>query len=281
MGAAGGPTLPGGAPLAAVPAWRLRRYGAVHWAGLWAHTKRGILAFYNEALAHMGGVLVNSAMFLAVFVLASGGSASAAETKALTDFIAPGIIAFMMGMHAFQQSGVMIVHDRMENVIADTLMSPLNAAEAMGGYLLSAAITAVIVAAANLVMIVLLVDLPVRHPLAMLGFAALGGLLFGALGVLAGLWAEKWEQYSAAESFLLLPLGVLSGAFFALEGLAEPWRWVVLANPFHYLVEGFRWSALGTAGIGPLTAAAVIAALTLVLSLAAWRLFAAGYKLKP
>ena len=264
------------------PRWRRRRYGRVNWAGVWALTRRGVRAFMTDAVAYLCGPLVTAGLFLAVFVLAiDGGSGDSGAVRALTDFVAPGIAAFMMVHHAFQHAAAMLVMDKTEGVIQDFLMAPLSPLEVMAGYVLSALATALMIGALILLMMMLAAGLAIERPLALLGFAFLGALLFSLIGTLVGLWAEKWEQYSAAESFLILPLGVLSGAFFEIEALAESWRWAIAANPFHYVVDGMRWSAIETATGSPLLAAAVVALLSLLLGAAAWRLFAVGYHIKP
>ena len=275
----GAKSVPAGA---ARQGWPLRRYGAMNWRGLWSHSKRGVLAFINEGLAFLGGPMITASMFLAVFVLATSDEAGGPNSaQAITLYVGPGIIAFMLLHQAFQHAGAMLIEDKHEGVIADILMAPLSPGEVFAGYVFAAATTAFMVGGSVLALMLLITDLPVIQPLALLGFALLGALLFALIGTLVGLWAEKWEHYSAAESFLILPLGVLSGAFFSLEDLAEGWRWAIAFNPAHYVVEGFRWSMIGESNVGPLIAAVVLLALDLLLAALAWRLFSVGYRLKP
>ena len=268
-------------PAGSVAGWRPRAYGRVNWMGIWSHSRRGVKAFTDDALAYLCGPLVTSGLFLAVFVLALRGDAGPETTQALIDFVGPGIAAFMMIHHAFQHSAALLVMDKSEGVIQDLLMAPLSALEIMAGYVLSAVATALLIGGLILLMMVLVADLPILRPLALLGFALLGSVLFAVVGTLVGLWADKWEQYSAAESFLILPLGVLSGAFFRVDELAESWRWTVALNPVHHIVEGLRWSALDGASGSPLSAAIVTLLLTALLSVVAWRLFAVGYHIRP
>ena len=262
--------------------WRQRHYGLVNWRGLWCHSKRGVMAFIVDGVTYLCGPLITSAMLLAVFVLAIGGEAAESDVaRALTDYVGPGIVAFMMIHQAFQHAASMLLMDKHEGTIADLLMAPLSAGEVFAGYVLAATATAFLVELSVVLLVVLVAGVPLAQPLALLGFSLLGALLFALLGTLIGLWAEKWDHYSAAESFLILPLGVLSGAFFSLEQLAESWRWVVALNPAHYVVDGFRWSMTGESVSGPLVAAAVLLAIDFALAALVWRLFAVGYRLKP
>ena len=272
----------GRAAAAPLGARRLRRYGPVNWRGLWSHSKRGVLAFINEGLAFLGGPMITASMFLAVFVLATGDEAGGPDSaRAITLYVGPGIIAFMLLHQAFQHAAAMLIEDKHEGVIADILMAPLSPGEVFAGYVFAAGTTAFMVGGSVLLLLLLITDLPVNQPLALFGFALLSALLFALIGTLVGLWAEKWEHYSAAESFLILPLGVLSGAFFSIEAVAEGWRWAIALNPAHYVIEGFRWSMIGEANVGPLAAAAILLVLDLLLAALAWRLFAIGYRLKP
>ncbi len=260
--------------------WRLRHYGPLNWRGLWAHGKRGVLAFIKEGMAFLGGPMITAMMFLAVFVLATGDG-GADGIQDLIDFVGPGIIAFTMLHQAFQHAAAMLIEDKHEGVIADILMAPLSPGEIFAGYVTAAMTTALMVGISVLLVMLLVAGLPFERPLALIAFALLGALLFALIGTLVGLWAEKWEHYSAAESFLILPLGVLSGAFFSLEAVAEGWRWAIAFNPAHYIVEGFRWSMIGESQVAPWNAAAVLLVLNLCLAALAWRLIAVGYRLKP
>ena len=259
----------------------LRRMGAANWSGLWAHYKRCVMVFFHFVALELGGPVVTSLLFLAVFTLALGGAGEWRPGVSVTQFIAPGIVMFMILHQGFQHAAFMILEDKLEGTIADTLMAPLSALEILAGYVLGAATTAVVVGAVLIALLTPLVGLPLGAPWAIALYGVAAAVLFALIGVLVGIWAERWEHYSAAESFLILPLGVMSGAFFGLDALAEEARWLVAINPVHYAIEGFRWgffqiseSAL-TLGFG------LLVALNLMLFMLNWRLMAIGYKLKP
>ncbi len=125
------------------------------------------------------------------------------------------------------------------------------------------------------------VELPMAQAAALLLFAPAGALVFALTGVLAGLWSDRWDNYSAAESFLILPLGLLSGAFFPLDGLPEAARTVILRNPAFHAVDGLRFAVTGYSAWSPWASLAILLLVDLLLAIIALRLFTIGYKIKP
>ena len=126
----------------------------------------------------------------------------------------------------------------------------------------------------------LFVGLPLQAPLTILGFALLGSLLFALLGALVGLWADKWEHYSFADSFLVLPLGLLSGTFFPIASLPALGQTLIAFNPVFYVIDGFRGAFIGYAETTAWQGLLLVGLLNLLLAALVWRLFARGYKIK-
>ncbi|MFQ5773996.1 MAG: ABC transporter permease [Kiloniellaceae bacterium] len=258
-----------------------RRFGAVNWRGVWSLYRRDVVRFFRYAGESIAGPAVSSLLFLAVFELALGGGADMAPGVSLARFVAPGIVMFALTHSAFENAAIPILYDKLEGMIGDIVGAPLTPLEIVAGYTLSATSNALTAGAVVLGLMAAFVDLPLAAPAAVVGFAAAGAMLFALLGVVTGLWAERWDNYSAAETFLMLPLGLLSGAFFAVEGLPADLRWVFEANPVFHAVEGFRYGFIGHAQASIGVAAAVLAALIAALGLLAWRLFVIGYRIKP
>ncbi len=266
------------------PATRLlgpRNLGTINWRGFHTLYRRGMLRTFKYAWEFLGGPLVFSLLFLAVFVLAAGGSGEIAPGVSLMQFIAPGIVIFSLSHAAFENAGFALLDDKLEGMIGDLLAAPLSPGEILGGYVLSALCSALLVGALNLGVMAIFVDLRLHDLLAIAGFAAAAALLFALIGTLVGLWAERWEHYSMAETFLVMPLGLLSGTFFARSAMPESFQVVVTFNPVFHAVDGFRYGLTGFSEGNLAAAVAVLVALTLMLWLLAWRLFATGYKVKP
>jgi len=266
-----------------------RRFGRFNGRGVWTLIYRDLRRYWKYGIESIGGPIVTSLLFLAVFVLALGGpSEMGSESGGLAvgglsfvQFVAPGIAMFSLMHSGFFNGAAPIVYDKHEGMIQDVLAAPLTGLEVALGYGLSAALNALVTGVVVLIAMTPFVELPLTGPLIALVFAAAGAGLFGLVGVLIGLWADKWDHYSAAESFLVLPLGVLSGAFFPLDGLPALGRGLILVNPAFHAIDGVRYGLTGYSAWSPWWSLAILLAVDLVLALAAWRLFTAGYKIKP
>ncbi len=258
-----------------------RRFGCVNWRGLWSLYRRDLVRFFRYGVESIAGPAVSSLLFLAVFDLALGGPGEMVPGASLAQFIAPGIVMFSMAHSAFQSAAVPIVYDKLEGVIGDIVGAPLTALEVIAAYALAATTNSLATGAVVLALMSVFVDLPLHSLAAALGFALMAAVLFAFAGIVLGLWAERWDNYAAAESFLILPLGLLSGAFFSLQGVSEGARWLFELNPVFHAVQGFRFGFIGSAEAAVLTSGAVLIALDLMLACLAWRLLASGYKIKP
>ena len=269
-------------PLLAFRAWRPAGFGAVNWRGLWAlYYGYGVKRFLRFGLETLAGPLVSSLLFLLVFVIGQRDLGEMLPGVGLTEFVAPGIVLYAVAYTAFQNSAAMIVMDKMEGVIADVQMAPVSPLEIVAGLALSAASCGLASGALVAVGTAFLVDYSHFDATLVAGFAVATALLFALLGTVAGLWAERWDHYGAVEGFVIVPLGLLSGTFFSAASLPEAFRAWIYLNPVFYAVDGFRAGLVGQAETSPALGASLLAALILVLALVAWRLFAAGYKIRP
>lgn len=266
--------------------FRLRIFGVLNGRGLWSLYRREMKRYFKYAIEALGGPVVSSLLFLAVFSLAAGGDAyenliAGPQGPDLGAFIAPGIAAFSLALSAFHGGCFPVLYDKLEGMITDVVGAPLTPAELVVGYVLSAAtmglLTGVAVAAAAL----LVVDLQLVDPGRVLLFAALLSLVFATLGFLVGLWANTWDRCAAVETFLVMPLGLLSGSFFPLASLPELGQQAIRLNPVFYGIDGFRAGFIGWSDSSALLGAPLLLALFLLLFALAWQLVRRGYKLKP
>jgi ABC-2 type transport system permease protein len=269
------------APSPAASPPRPRQFGWVNWRGLWTLYRRGAARCLRYGVESIGGPAVSSLLFLAVFSLALDGRGEMLPGVTLVQFIAPGIVIFSLTHSAFEGAAVPIMYDKLEGMIGDVIGAPLSALEITAGYLLSATGNGLVTGAVILALMAAFVDLPLHAPLVVLGFAVAAAALFALVGVVIGLWSERWDNYSAAETFLILPLGLLSGAFFTLQGVPESARWLFDLNPVFHAVQGFRYGFIGAAEAPVAVSAAVLLGLDAILAALAWRLFALGYNIKP
>jgi ABC-2 type transport system permease protein len=160
------------------------------------------------------------------------------------------------------------------------LLPPLSPAELFGAYLLASVVRAVAVGAGVFLAAVWLVPLPVAHPLWALAFGVLGSGLLGALGIVAGIWAEKFDQIAAFQNFLIMPLTFLSGVFYSIHSLPPFWLALTHLNPFFYMIDGFRYGFFGQADVSPWFSLGVAASAFCALSFFTLFLLRSGYKLR-
>jgi ABC-2 type transport system permease protein len=256
----------------------IRRFGALNALGLATlmrrETSRG-LSDYNYQLL---GPAVTALLYLAVFRLALHNDETG---QLLIDFIAPGVIIFSACEKAYESAAGSFIFDKHERIIADMLMAPLTPLERLVAYVgadcLGGLAVGVVVAVASLVF----AELGAAHPWAILVFGLLGMVFHSLVGLLVGIWAEKWDQFSAIHTFLLVPLSFLSGVFYPIAALPTAFQTVMQWNPLYHAIAGFRYGMSGTEAGDPLVHALVLLGVNLVLGVWAYRWFRSGYKLKP
>lgn len=258
-----------------------RRVGRIFWRGFWAHYRRNVMRVLRYGLESVAGPVAFALLFLLVFSVALSGTQSLAAGFTFAQFLIPGIAVVALAHAAFETAASSLILDKHEGMVSDLLMAPLSPAEAAAGYALAGASVGLVTGGMALAAMSAFVAVPMAAPALALGFALAAAVLFGTLGTLAGLWADKWDQYAAIDTFLMLPLGFLSGAFFSLANVPALGRQLIALNPVFYAVDGVRTAVLGAGEAHWPLAAAVVLGLDAAAWLVCWRLFAAGYKLKP
>ena len=201
------------------------------------------------------------------------------------EFLAPGLIMMAILTNAFANSSSSLIIGKVQGSIVDVLMTPLSPAELTAAFiggavsrgflvgLVTAVTSAVVMTFSN-------VEMAVSHLWAILYFSVAGALMFAAIGTIGGIWAEKFDQLAAITNFVITPLTFLSGTFYAIRSLPEPFLSISHVNPVFYLIDGFRYGFTGAAEAPPLLGVAVTFALNAALVFACYRLFRSGWKLK-
>jgi len=256
----------------------IRRFGAVNWIGLASlvrrETSRG-LADYNY---HLLGPTVTCLLYFVVFRLVVHDDQAG---RAVTDFMAPGLIIFSACEKAYESAAGSFIFDKHERIIADMLMAPLTALERLLAYVTADCLGGIAVGAAVAVASLLFAHLGLAHPLVLVVFGLVGMAMHSLLGILVGIWAEKWDHYSAVHTFLMVPLSYLSGMFFPIEALSAPIQVLMRCNPVFHLIDGFRYAMTGTSSSDPAVSFVILLGVDLALGWIAYRWFRSGYKLKP
>jgi ABC-2 type transport system permease protein len=225
-------------------------------------------------------------LFLVIFTVALGREGREVLGVPFATFVAPGLIVMAMMQNSFANSSFSLLSGKMQGTIIDLLMPPLSPGELMGG-ILAAAITRAVAVGCTVALAMALwpgVSLAVAHPWALVWFGLMGSLMLATLGLATSIWAEKFDHNAAITNFIIAPLSLLSGTFYVIENLDPAFEWVSRANPFFYVISGFRYGFLGESDIGSagavLGAAAGLLALNVVMAAAVYAVLRSGWKLK-
>lgn len=257
-----------------------RRFGRVNWLGLRTLAGREITRFLVVWTQTLLAPLVTAALFLMIFNIAIGPKRGDVMGVPFLTFLAPGIMMMTVIQNAFANTSSSIVITKVQGNIVDTLMPPLSALEILLGYLAGAVARGVLVALGIGTGLMLVLGLVPAHPLAALGFVALGAALLGATGIVAGIYADKFDQMAAITNFIVTPLAFLSGTFYSVEALPPVLRAISHANPVFYLIDGVRYGMIGTSDSPPLLGLMVCSGVVLMICLLAWSMLRSGYRLK-
>lgn len=258
----------------------VRRFGAVNWLGTWTLARREVLRFMNVWSQTIMGPLVNAGLFLLIFTIAIGPRRGDVMGVPFMEFLAPGILTMTVIQNAFANTSSSIASAKVGGNIVDTLMPPLSALELLVGYIAGAVARGMIVAVVITIGAVWLIGMPVEHPLWAFTFVLLGSILMGALGMVAAVFANKFDQLSAITNFLVTPLAFLSGTFYSIEALPPFLQTLCHWNPFFYIIDGVRYGTLGVSDSSPWLGLVVVTVTALVILSIVWRWLKTGYRLK-
>jgi ABC-2 type transport system permease protein len=182
--------------------------------------------------------------------------------------------------NAFANSSSSLIQSKITGNLVFVLLAPLSPLELFLAYTFAAMVRGLVVGAGVLAATAFLTDVPVQHPLWAFGFAFLGGAILGALGIVAGIWADKFDQLAAFQNFIIVPLTFLAGVFYSVHTLPQFWQNASHFNPFFYMVDGFRYGFLGASDVPPLMSLTIVAGCLAALSGLTLYLLAVGYKIR-
>jgi ABC-2 type transport system permease protein len=257
-----------------------RRYGAVNWIGLGTLIAREVRRFLKVGTQTVMAPVVTTLLLLAVFALALGGAVKEVAGVPFPQFLAPGLIIMAMVQNAFANTSSSLVIAKVQGNIVDSLMPPLSATELTLGFAMGGVVRGLVVGAAVALCLLPFVSMRLHAPVFVLFHGLAAALLLSLLGIAGGIWSQKFDHIAAFTNFVVTPLAFLSGTFYTIDRLPEPWHMLALANPFFYMIDGFRYGFLGHTDGGLATGVAVMLAANLALGVVCHRLFASGYRLR-
>lgn len=264
---------------------RLRQYGAFNGLGLWTLYKREVGRFLKVWMQTIFAPVVTTLLFMTVFKLAFGDRGRLTgdfEGLNYNDFLAPGLIMMAILQNAFANTSSSLLQAKFNATHVDFLMPPLSPLELTIAFLGGAVTRALMVAGISAVAIQLsgLASLSVAHVWPILWFTLTSAIILGALGAYGGIWADKFDHLAAITNFVIVPLTFLSGTFYDIKVMVEPFQTLAHLNPIFYMIDGYRYGHLGVANGSILIGAIYTGVLAAGSAVWVWFLFRKGYKLK-
>ena len=255
--------------------------------GLWSLYIKEVRRFLKVQTQTIWAPAVTTLLFLVIFTVALGREGREVLGVNFATFVAPGLIVMGMMQNAFANSSFSLLAGKIQGTIIDLLMPPLSTGELMTG-IVAAAVTRAIAVGGAVALAMLFypgVDLSMAHPWAVAWFGLMGAVMLALIGLLASIWAEKFDHNAAVSNFVIAPLSLLSGTFYVIDNLAPAFQAVSRLNPFFYVISGFRFGFLGESDIGDTNAALVQSAIGLglfniVLAFFVYRVLASGWKIR-
>jgi ABC-2 type transport system permease protein len=264
----------------APPALASRQYGPINWLGLKTLIWREVRRFLKVGAQTVFAPLIQTLLFMMVFGMVMREGNWPGSARAYADGLAAGLVMMSILSNAFQNSSSSMVIAKVQGNSVDFLMPPLSALEITIAFIAGAAARGMLVGFASLIAVAWLANVIPAHPLIALYYALVAAIIFGAIGLIGGIWADKFDHLAAVTNFVIVPLTFLSGTFYSTEVLPEPIRTISHYNPVFSLIDGFRYGFIG-ASDAPLPLGALITgAVAVALSWASWAMLKSGYRLR-
>tara|TARA_Y100000590_G_scaffold403442_1_gene490156 strand:- start:3069 stop:3881 length:813 start_codon:yes stop_codon:yes gene_type:complete len=257
-----------------------KKFGIVNWIGVWTLYKKEVLRFLIVAIQTVISPLVTSLLFLLVLSLAIGNDRGEVLGFPFITFLAPGLIAMQVIQQAFSHSSSSIMIGKIQGNIVDILFAPLTAQEITIAINLAACTRSLIIAAVSIIVFSFLVDLKFHNFFHIFIFTFLGSFILSSIGIIIGLWSEKFDHMASATNFIIVPLSFLSGTFYSIERLPNILKNISEINPFFYIIDGFRYGFLGEADGSIEFGLTYLVILSLITWFLSYYLFKKGYKIK-
>ena len=239
-----------------------------------------ILRFWKVSFQTVLAPVITALLYLTIFGHALRGHVQVYPGVEYTSFLIPGLVMMSVLQNAFANSSSSLIQSKITGNLVFVLLPPLSHYEMFSAYVLAAVARGLAVGFGVFIVTIWFVPVSFSAPLYIVLFAIFGAAILGTLGLIAGIWSEKFDQLAAFQNFLIMPLTFLSGVFYSTHTLPPVWREVSRLNPFFYMIDGFRFGFFGMSDINPLVSLAIVAGFFVVLAVVAMRMLASGYKLR-
>jgi ABC-2 type transport system permease protein len=248
--------------------------------GCWTLFRKEVWRFLKVSVQTVLAPAVSTLLYLLVFGVVFEEAVVVYEGHSYSSFLIPGLVMMTLAQNAFANSSSSILQSKMNGNIVFLLLAPLSALEVYLAFLGAAIARGLVTGGAVLLIASLITPVTLHSALLVLLFALLSSGVMGALGIIAGIWSEKYDHLSAFQNFIILPLTFLSGVFYSIQDLPPFWRAVSSWNPVFYLIDGFRFGFLGVSDVSFGASVVVATLFLLLLTLLSIAILRSGYKLR-
>lgn len=239
-----------------------------------------VLRFWKVAFQTVGAPVLTAVLYLLIFGHVLEGRVEVFPGVGYMSFLIPGLVMMSVLQNAFANSSSSLIQSKITGNIVFLLLTPLSHWAWYVAYVGASMVRGLVVGLGVFAVTACFAPMRFEQPLWIVVFAALGAALMGSLGLIAGLWAEKFDQMAAFQNFIVMPLTFLAGVFYSVHGLPPFWLEVSHLNPFFYVVDGFRAGFFGVSDVSPWLSLAVVGAAFVAVAAVTLRLLASGYKLR-
>jgi ABC-2 type transport system permease protein len=246
----------------------------------WALFSKELLRFVKVSVQTVAAPVLTALLYLVIFGQVLEGRVQVFDGVRYTAFLVPGLVMMSVLQNAFANTSSSLMQSKITGNIVFILLAPISYLEFFCAYVAASVVRGLAVGAAVLALTAWFVELGLAAPLWTLAFALLGAALLGALGLLAGIVSEKIDQLAAFQNFVILPLTMLSGVFYSIHSLPPFWRELSHANPFFYMIDGFRYGFFASSDVPPGVSLAVLTFALAAVAAACLLLLKSGYKLR-
>ncbi len=242
--------------------------------------RKEIKRFYKVAFQTVAAPVLTAVLYLMIFGHVLEGRLVVYDKLTYTAFLIPGLVMMSVLQNAFDNTSSSLIQSKITGNLVFVLLAPLSHLEFYSAYVLAAVFRGVVVGL-GVLLITLFFEVPaMQNPAWIILFAFMGAAILGALGLIAGIWADKFDQLAAFQNFLIMPATMLSGVFYSIHSLPEIWQVISHLNPFFYMIDGFRYGFFGVSDVSPWLSLVIVTTFFLIVSALALRLLQSGYKLR-
>jgi len=238
------------------------------------------LRFYKVALQTIVAPIITTLLYFLVFSHVLEDRITVYNNVGYTSFLIPGLVMMTVIQNAFANSSSSIIQSKVSGNIVFMLLAPLSYLEVYLAFVAAAIVRGLIVGTGVYIISSMFVSLPVFSLTLLLLFAFLGSAVLGTMGMIAGIWAEKFDQLAGFQNFVILPLSFLSGVFYSIHSLPEFWQVLSHVNPFFYMIDGFRYGFFGVSDVSPVLSITITILFLTMLSLTTIFMLRRGYRLR-